>query len=273
VIEARDALREAEEARLGMTSGMRGIFGTSQEDLDLQDQEIANLKEKLRLTQEARDFVLQSKSEDESGETASSVETLVVTAEEEAAAQLEIDTAKQMGEALHFNIMHQIEADSITARLKLKDKEAKSRKKIEAGMWSNVIGLMHSGNKQAFEIGKTAALAQAIFKGKSTVVSAFEAGMSTGGPWAPFVAAAYATSAAASVAGQISALQNTSFGGGGSVSAGTVSTATPSLPSPAGDTGAAATDESTQSVEIVVSGGLHTDIDMGGQTNLVAVSR
>jgi len=119
--------------------------------------------------------------------------------------------------------------DEIAAnkRIRLKEAEARAKAQAEQNFWNNAISLMSSGSRAAFNIGKAAAVSQAIFKGYSAAVSAWEAGMSTGGPWAPAVAAAYAAASVAKTAGMISSLSSTQFGGGGGVSvsgSGTIST-------------------------------------------------
>jgi hypothetical protein len=71
-------------------------------------------------------------------------------------------------------------------------------------------------NKQAFEAYKVYKIAEATISGIDSAIKAWNAGMSTGGPWAPFVAAAYATASLARTGALISQIQSTSFGGGGS---------------------------------------------------------
>ena len=80
-----------------------------------------------------------------------------------------------------------------------------------------------------FKIGQGAAIAQAVVKGYSSAVSAWEAGMSTGGPWAPAVAAAYTAASLAKTATLISSIKSASPSGGAGVSVsggGSVSTGT-----------------------------------------------
>src|SRR5699024_5841067 len=74
----------------------------------------------------------------------------------------------------------------------------------------------NSGNKEMFRIGKIAAIANALLKGREAVVSAYAAGAKVGGP---VVGAAFAATAAAATAAQIASVSSTSFGGGGSASA------------------------------------------------------
>lgn len=88
-------------------------------------------------------------------------------------------------------------------------------KKAQADFWNNTAGLMNTQSRKVFEIGKVAAIAQALIKTKQAVIDAWQAGMSVGGPWAPAVAAAYAAAAAANGANLINNIRSQQFGGGG----------------------------------------------------------
>jgi len=80
---------------------------------------------------------------------------------------------------------------------------------------NNMAGLMNTQSKKVFEFGKMAAISQAAYKGGLAVMDAWEAGMSTGGPWAPVVAAAYAAAAGAYSLNLINNIRSQEFGGGG----------------------------------------------------------
>jgi len=74
-------------------------------------------------------------------------------------------------------------------------------------------------SKKAFELHKAARLTEALISGRQAVMDAWKAGMSVGGPFAPAVAAAYATAAGVNALAQIRAIRETKFGAsGGSVS-------------------------------------------------------
>ena len=80
-------------------------------------------------------------------------------------------------------------------------------------------------NKTAFEAYKIYQTGEAVVTGIAAAVKAWDAGMSTGGPHAPIVAAAYAASSLAWTAAQVAAIQSAKFGGGAaSASSGTVGT-------------------------------------------------
>jgi hypothetical protein len=98
-----------------------------------------------------------------------------------------------------------------------KAEEDRRRQQIEdfKKFWGNLTGLMNTGSKKMFEIGKAASLAQAGYKGATAVMSAWDAGMSVGGPWAPVVAAAYAAAAGLNAINLMNNIRSQQFGGGG----------------------------------------------------------
>jgi hypothetical protein len=99
-------------------------------------------------------------------------------------------------------------------------KEADARQRVVGGMLQNLISLQNTGSKKMFQIGKAAAVAQALLAGREAIVSSYAAGAKIGGP--P-LGAAYAATAAAATAGQIASVMSTSLGGGGSSGGGSVS--------------------------------------------------
>jgi hypothetical protein len=85
---------------------------------------------------------------------------------------------------------------------------------------------LRSNSKKVDKAMKAAAVVQAVIKGKQAAVDAWQAGMSTGGPWAPAVAAAYTAASIARTASMISSINSGGksmsgmSGGGGIPSAG-----------------------------------------------------
>lgn len=120
-------------------------------------------------------------------------------------------------ERAHQEELTRIAAEGAAARRQVSADEARERQAVLGGMMSNLVQLMNSGNREMFRIGKIAAVAQALLKGREAVVSSYAAGARIGGP--P-LGAAFAATAAAATAAQISAVASTSFGGGGGVTAG-----------------------------------------------------
>lgn len=96
-------------------------------------------------------------------------------------------------------------------------------------MFGDLATLQQSGNKRMFEIGKAAARAQVVMSTYEGAQKAYTslAGIPVVGP-----ALGAAAAGAAIVAGgiRLQAINSTSFGGGGSVSAGASAAATPSVP-------------------------------------------
>jgi hypothetical protein len=93
----------------------------------------------------------------------------------------------------------------------IQEMERRQRIGIMSDMMKNLTGLMNTGSRKLFEIGKAAAIANALISGREAVVSSYAAGARIGGP--P-VGAAFAGTAAAATAAQISQIRSSSFSGG-----------------------------------------------------------
>jgi len=102
----------------------------------------------------------------------------------------------------------------------IQEQERRARVGIMKGMMDNLSNLMNTGSRKMFEIGKAAAIASALISGKEAVVSSYAAGAKIGGP--P-VGAAFAATAAASTAAQISQIRSSSFSNGASANTATFS--------------------------------------------------
>ena len=143
-------------------------------------------------------------------------------------------------------------------------------------------------SKAAFEVNKVAAASSAAIKGKDAAVAAWDAGMQTGGPFAPLVAAAYTAASIANTGSMIAGIRSQSYGGGGGASAPSASTPTAATPDTgAADEGIPAPTEiegaAQRTLNVTVEGdGPHSDgmrqfavnlaetiRDMGGTDNLV----
>jgi len=114
--------------------------------------------------------------------------------------------------------------DSITAiakeghdKRKQQDEDyRRTRQMVMSGMFGNLSALMESGSRKVFEIGKAAAIANAVVSGREAAISSYAAGAKIGGP--PLGYAFELTSILATAA-MINKLRSTSFGGGGTASA------------------------------------------------------
>ena len=220
-----EALREArEEAAKGLgdalgeeSSDGRGTNTPGKpEDEPITGTEKDKLEKRLEAIREAnmseREIQLE-KFALENEDLAVALEQQLITKQEWAALSVE---QKQREE----DALTEIEERAAAERTKIKEQEARNKAAAERQFWSDATSLMNSGSRKMFEIGKAASIAQAVVKGQSAAVSAWEAGMSTGGPHAPVVAAAYTAASLAKTAGQISAIRSASFGGGGGGSGG-----------------------------------------------------
>jgi hypothetical protein len=122
--------------------------------------------------------------------------------------------------AIHMN-HDQLREDLYRQHMDRMNAIASSRRAAEVqgtlGFLNNLSGLMNTNSRKAFEIGKAAAIGSAAVKGTLAVMDAWEAGMSTGGPWAPFIAAAYAAAAGIQAVNMISNISSQQYGGGGGI--------------------------------------------------------
>ncbi|MCP3668862.1 MAG: hypothetical protein GY814_00180, partial [Gammaproteobacteria bacterium] len=105
-----------------------------------------------------------------------------------------------------------------------------------------------TGGKKSQEIAKKIAIAKAIVSGGQAAVDAWKAGMSTGGPYAPIVAAAYTAASLAKTGAMISSIKGGSkpSAGGGSL---------PSVSTPTAAPVAQAQPEPSRNISINMTGG------------------
>lgn len=129
--------------------------------------------------------------------------------------QLEADLAQMAQDNLTA-----IDEKASKERQKLAEQERSKRVAVMDGMLGNLASLMDSGNKKMFQIGKVAAIAQALLSARTAITHSYEAGAEIGGP---VLGAAFAATAAAATAAQIASIKNTQFGGGGGVAGGAYS--------------------------------------------------
>jgi hypothetical protein len=109
----------------------------------------------------------------------------------------------------------------------LKELERKSQKEklgITQGALKNLSTLMNSESRKAFEVGKAAAIANAIVAGYDSAVLAYEGGLKVSGG-NPVVGAAFAATALAATGAHIQSIRATKFGAGGGGAGGGASNA------------------------------------------------
>src|SRR5690554_4118542 len=114
--------------------------------------------------------------------------------------------------ARHEEELTAIEQEAANARQRVAEQEAQAKQRILSGAMSALTTLMNSESRKLFEIGKVAAISQAII---STYQGASEA-LKLGWPLGPIAAAAITTAGFANVA----AIKSQSFGGSGATGGG-----------------------------------------------------
>lgn len=137
----------------------------------------------------------------------------------------------------HQLALTSIEEKATAQREKLAEQERRAKIAVASGMFGNLSALMNTESKKLFNIGKTAAIANAVVSGFEAVVHSYKEGAKIGGP---VLGATFAATAAAATAAQIQNIRSQQFGGGGTVTAGTAGGAGPGVyqpPQPAIPTG------------------------------------
>ena len=197
--------------------------------------------------------------------------------------QFEIEWNRIEAQAIHEEEVFAIRMRNRSALDKFTEKSSKAQTKQVLGELINITQGSAQQNKTMFEANKAAATANAVMNtwaGASKTMAEY--------PY-PYNIGLAALSLASGFA-QVQSIQSTSFGGGsagGSIGGGGVPSLTPAAGVPVTEVGGLEDVSPAQDIEIVVSGGLHTDedvrnlvdrinevqIDMGTTANLVAVSR
>lgn len=149
-----------------------------------------------------------------------------LTAEDKATFRALLDEQELL--ALEEKNQRIIESEHSAAQERKKTEEELADYKIEVArkvaqstisIGQGLMSAFDGQSKKMFEIGKAAAIAGATVDGYFSAVAAWKAGMETGGPWAPAVAAAYTAASLVKTGGLIKSIASTKFGGGvGSVS-------------------------------------------------------
>lgn len=209
VEEARKATNEAAAVMVESDKRMAESSVTAEEGMNENyrkslETRLQTLREHL-MTKEALSFEQQAKE-------------MAQIAEFEAAklvSQQEAQLLREEVEMQHWERISEIRRAEGEAQAALEQKKNAEIQKGVSTFLGNLSGLMNTHSKKAFEVGKAAALTEAGIKAAQGVMSAWSAGMSTGGPWAPLIAAAYAGAAAINGANMINNIRKQQFGGGG----------------------------------------------------------
>lgn len=129
--------------------------------------------------------------------------------------------AKKVATEEEFNQLEERMTQDHAEKLAAIERAAQqARLQAFTGALGDLSSLMQSENKKLFKIGQAAAIAEATVSGLRAAVEAWEAGMATGGPAAPAIAAAYAGASLAKTGMLIQQIKGASSSGGGGQSAG-----------------------------------------------------
>ena len=90
----------------------------------------------------------------------------------------------------------------------IKQKEEDVRRQMTMQNIQQGFQALAQNSKKVQKLMQVAAITQAVIKGKDAAVSAWSAGMSVGGPYAPLVAAAYTAASIANTASMISSIRS-----------------------------------------------------------------
>lgn len=135
-------------------------------------------------------------------------EERIILRQEQAAQQL---LAEQILEQERTAILQ----EGIDARQRLREAEKQMAISTALSLGGQLMNLAQGQSKRAFELSKKAAIASAVISGGKAAVDAWSAGMSTGGPWAPAIAAAYTAASLLQTGNLIKNIRGQSFNGGG----------------------------------------------------------
>jgi len=127
----------------------------------------------------------------------------------------EYDASQFSSEEQWREVRAQAISEHVDAVSRIRQAEKVNAINIASSMANSVMSLAQGQSKKAFELSKKVAIASAVIDGYKAATSAWAAGMATGGPWAPAIAAAYTVASLAKTGAQINAIKSQSFSGGG----------------------------------------------------------
>jgi hypothetical protein len=214
--EAREAALAASEEMQKVRESALGATGSASLGSDDEEKEKKARAAKALETEEEKQaridaYMLNSiKSRYETAE-----ELEIAHREEMAIIGEQFDASKFASEQQWMEIRAQALAGHNDAMNNLRQQEKINAINIASSLANSVMSLAQGHSKKAFEISKKVAVASAVIDGYKAATSAWAAGMATGGPWAPVVAAAYTAASLAKTGAQISAIRSQSFSGGG----------------------------------------------------------
>jgi hypothetical protein len=146
---------------------------------------------------------------------AKDLETLVAAQEQKLITEDEFNALMLERNQKYEDDLTKITEDAAKARENIEKAEMQAKLNMAKSVLGNITSLMGSESRKAFEIQKTASLAEATVAGINSIVQAYKNGQSIGGPMGPAIGAAYAAAAALTTGVQIQKIKSTQFGGGG----------------------------------------------------------
>jgi tape measure domain-containing protein len=124
---------------------------------------------------------------------------------------------QNIAESEQSRFREKMKSDHENRLLSIDKKSAIEKRTHTQKALTDVSSLMNTHSRKLFEIGKAAAIANALISAKESVVDAYKWGNKLGGPALGF---AFGAAAAAAQAANIASIASASFGGGGSASSG-----------------------------------------------------
>lgn len=178
-----------------------GMVGLSTEEQDALTKRIEAIRQ---ATMTERELMVEKYALD--------LEDLKLARENKLITEQEYDALELERFVSHMDELGAIEEDAAAKRIAIMEAERAQKFAIAQNIFGGLAELMNTGSRKMFEIGKAAALANAGVSGVESAVLAWEAGMATGGPWAPAVAAAYTAASLAKTGALINQISGASFG-------------------------------------------------------------
>lgn len=208
---AKEAAAAMSEARVEAMSRNGNATGEEKEDKGKKEKIEKDLETEAERQARIDEYMLNSiKSRYETAE-----ELEIAHREEMAIIGEQFDASKFASEQQWMEVRAQALASHNDAMNNLRQQEKINAINIASSLANSVMSLAQGHSKKAFELSKKVAVASAVIDGYKAATSAWAAGMATGGPWAPAVAAAYTVASLAKTGAQISAIRSQSFSGGG----------------------------------------------------------
>lgn len=252
-IQSERAAKSVVEARSKM-GGMPDVGGTGGEG-DGEDEEAEENKKNYEAKLERLREYLATRRELEIEDHEKRLEWLAKIRENELISEEEHRRMKEQIEQKHTKNLANIKKAGMNRVEKFLALSSAKQAAIVAGGLADITQHAASESKTAFQINRAAAVAQATVKGYAAAVSAWDAGMSVGGPYAPVIAAAYTAASLAKTWAQISSIKSQTFsGGGGAGGGGGAPSASPAASgAAAGSTGTYNAGGETQSVAVTIN--------------------